>query len=75
MKNAQRLVAPIIAQAGEDSTVVRTGGVGKLYWQIRNNFLIHGALWTLQWARKRKLSQATIHHALIGQWKRTPAIF
>lgn len=75
MKNAQRLVSPIIAQAGEDATLVRTGGAGPLYWQIRNNFLVHGAQFTLTWARKRKLSQATLHHALLGQWKRTPAIF
>lgn len=75
MKNAQRLVSPIIASAGEDSTLVRTGGAGLLYWKIRNNFLTHGALWTLQWARKRKLSQATIHLALTGHCKRTPAIF
>lgn len=75
MKNAQRLVSPIIASAGEDATLVRTGGAGPLYWKIRNNFLTHGALWTLQWAKRRKLSQATIHHALIGQWKKTPALF
>ena len=75
MKNAQRLVSPIIAQASDDAVLVRTGGVGPLYWAIRNNFLTHGATWTLQWARKRKLSQATIHHALTGQWKKTPAIF
>ncbi len=75
MKNAQRLVSPIIAQAGEDATLVRTGGAGALYWKIRNNFLTHGAAWTLQWAKRRKLSQATIHHALIGQWKRTPSLF
>ena len=75
MKNAQRLVSPIIAQAGEDSTLVRIGGVGPLYWAIRNTFLVHGAAYTLRWAKRRKLSQATLHHALLGQWKRTPAIF
>ena len=75
MKNAQRLVSPIIASSGEEAALKRTGGAGLLYWKIRNNFLMHGAQWTLQWARKRKLSQATIHHALLGQWKRTPAIF
>lgn len=75
MKNAQRLVSPIIAQAGEDSTLKRTGGAGTLYWRIRNTFLVHGAAYTLKWAKRRKLSQATIHHALLGQWKRTPAIF
>ena len=75
MKNAQRLVSPIIAASGEYLPLTRVSSAGTLYWRIRNNFLMHGASWTLAWARKRKLSQATIHHALLGQWKRTPAIF
>lgn len=37
--------------------------------RIRSNYEVHGALFTLQWAKRNGINFDTVHFALLGKYR------